>query len=123
MERPFWIVFIESLIIYNLSILLYIVELIILKMSNIGLPPLCSGLSFLKRVIVMTQYFYIWNMWNSQTHSIAITVTKYTDTLDKYSICCRIYIWIKSDPKTVFVLFSGIFIRLEKFNTMKYSNW
>lgn len=59
MERPFWIVFIESPIIYNLSILLYIVELIILKMSNIGLPPLCSGLSFLKRVIVMTQYFYI----------------------------------------------------------------
>lgn len=45
MERPFWIVFIESSIAYNLSILLYIIELSILKMSNIGLPPLCSGLS------------------------------------------------------------------------------
>lgn len=59
MERPFWIVFIQSSIAYNLSILSYITELSILKTSNIGLPPLCSGLSFSRRVIVMTQYFYV----------------------------------------------------------------
>lgn len=50
MERPFWIVFIESSIAYNLSILLYIIELSILKMSNIGLPPLCSEICEMKYV-------------------------------------------------------------------------